>query len=96
MVLPIKGLQKLSLIDYPGKLCATVFVGGCNFHCVYCYNVDLVLRPEKLITIPEEEVLTLLSERKGFLDGVCVGAANQPSIRSYLLFSLKSSPLVIQ
>jgi len=83
MTLPIKGVQKLSLIDYPGKLCATVFVGGCNFRCPYCYNVSLVLEPERLRTIPEGEILDFLSERRGFLDGICVGGG-EPTIHGEL------------
>lgn len=83
MTLPIKGVQKLSLIDYPGRLCATVFVGGCNFRCPYCYNVSLVLEPEKLRTIPEEEIIDFLSERRGFLDGICVGGG-EPTIHGEL------------
>ncbi len=83
MTLPIKGIQKLSLIDYPGKLCATVFVGGCNFRCPYCYNVSLVLEPERLRTIPEKEILDFLSERKGFLDGICVGGG-EPTMHGEL------------
>jgi len=83
MRLPIKGIQKLSLIDYPEKLCATVFVGGCNFRCPYCYNVSLVLEPERLRTIPEKEILDFLSERRGFLDGICVGGG-EPTIHGEL------------
>lgn len=83
MTLPIKDIQKLSLIDYPGKLCATIFLGGCNFRCPYCYNVNLVLEPENLRTIPEQEVLDFLSERKGFLDGICVGGG-EPTIHEEL------------
>ncbi|MEM2936878.1 MAG: radical SAM protein, partial [Candidatus Bathyarchaeia archaeon] len=83
MTLSIKGLQKLSLIDYPGKLCATVFLGGCNFRCPYCYNVNLVLEPERLRTIPEGEILDFLSERRGFLDGICVGGG-EPTIHGEL------------
>ena len=83
MALPIKGLQKLSLIDYPGKLCATVFVGECNFRCVFCYNIDLVLRPEELATISEEEALVFLSDRKNFLDGICV-SGGEPTIHMEL------------
>ena len=83
MMLPIKGVQKLSLIDYPEKLCATVFVGGCNYRCPYCYNVSLVLEPEKLRTIPEKGILEFLSERRGFLDGICVGGG-EPTIHGEL------------
>lgn len=83
MTLPIKGIQKLSLIDYPGKLCATIFVGECNFRCPYCYNVSLILEPKNLRTIPEQDVLDFLSERKGFLDGICVGGG-EPTIHKEL------------
>lgn len=83
MTLPIKGIQKLSLIDYPKKLCATIFVGECNFRCSYCYNVSLVLEPKNLRTIPEQDVLDFLSERKGFLDGICVGGG-EPTIHKEL------------
>lgn len=83
MALPIKGVQRLSLIDYPGRLCATIFLGGCNFRCPYCYNSKLVLEPDSLPTIPEEEVLNLLRERRGFLDGLCVGGG-EPTIHREL------------
>lgn len=83
MTLPIKGIQKLSLIDYPGKLCATIFVGGCNFRCPYCYNVSLVLEPKNLRTIPEQDVLGFLFERKGLLDGICAGGG-EPTIHEEL------------
>ena len=72
MGLPIKAVQKLSLVDYPGRLCSVIFLGGCNFRCGYCYNVDLVLHPEKIPSISEGEVLDLLAERFGLVDGVCL------------------------
>lgn len=71
--LPIKGIQKTSLVDYPGKVACTIFLGGCNFRCPYCQNRDLVLNFEKMPTIKEEEVLDFLKEKKKWLDGVCVG-----------------------
>jgi len=98
MVLPIKGIQKLSLIDYPGKLCATIFLGGCNFRCPFCYNSMLVLEPEALPTIPEREVLKLLMERRGFLDGICVGGG-EPTIHRELpqfLYKVKSLGLLVK
>lgn len=70
--LPIKGLQKTSLVDYPGKVVATIFLGGCNFRCPYCQNRDLVLNYEKMPTIKEEEVLEFLKEKEKWLDGVCI------------------------
>ena len=52
----IHGLQKLTLLDFPGHTACTVFTGRCNFRCPFCQNASLVLRPESLATIPEEEV----------------------------------------
>lgn len=67
----ICGLQKLAMVDFPGKLAATVFTGGCNLRCPFCHNALLVNRLEEN---PEshsvEEVLAFLEKRKGFLDGV--------------------------
>lgn len=68
----ICGLQKLSLLDYPGKLAATVFTGGCNLRCPFCHNAALVTRPEADCQISEDEVLAFLEKRRGLLDGVCI------------------------
>jgi pyruvate formate lyase activating enzyme len=82
--LPIVGLQRLSLVDYPGKLCATAFTAGCNFRCPYCYNVDIVLNHNGMEKIPERELLNILYERKGFLDGLCIGGG-EPTLHNGLL-----------
>lgn len=68
----LSGLQKMTLLDYPGKIAATVFTGGCNFRCPYCHNASLVLSPGGAGTIPEEEFFGFLEARRGLLDGVCV------------------------
>lgn len=68
----IHGFQKLTLLDFPGKTAATVFTGGCNLRCPFCHNGDLVLNPSGVGEISEEEVLSLLEKRRGFLDGVCI------------------------
>lgn len=68
----IFGLQKLTLLDYPGKLASTVFTGGCNFRCPYCHNRDLVFLPENMTEIKETDILTFLTKRSGILEGVCV------------------------
>jgi len=69
--LRICGLQKLSMVDYPGKLAATVFTGGCNLRCPFCHNALLVTRLEQNPeSHSEEEVLAFLRSRKGLLDGV--------------------------
>ena len=66
------GLQKLTLLDYPGKMAATVFTGGCNFKCPFCHNKQLVFLNQNEDEIPVSEVLDYLNERKKILDGVCV------------------------
>ena len=67
----ISGLQKLAMVDFPGKLAATVFTGGCNLRCPFCHNALLVNRlEENPETHSVEEVLDFLKKRKGFLDGV--------------------------
>ena len=68
----IKGLQKLTLLDYKGYLAATLFTGGCNFTCPFCLNKDLVLYPNTVANIPEANVLHFLEERKGRLEAVCI------------------------
>lgn len=68
----ISGLQKLTLLDYPGQVACTVFTGGCNFRCPFCHNASLVL-PERLTGDTEEErVLDFLRKRRGVLDGVAL------------------------
>jgi pyruvate formate lyase activating enzyme len=66
----IGGLQKVSLIDYPGQLCAIVFTQGCNFRCPYCHNPELVDPQRFGPVIPEDEVLAFLQKRIGRLDAV--------------------------
>ena len=68
----IHGLQKLTLLDYPGKVAATLFLGGCNFRCPFCQNSGLVLSPNEEGVIPTEEVLKFLKKRQGILDGICI------------------------
>lgn len=83
MPLEIKGLQKTSLVDFPGKVCATIFLGGCNFRCPFCYNIDLVLHPERVATIPRSEVLAFLESRRKWLDGVCI-TGGEPTVHAEL------------
>ncbi len=68
----ICGLQKLTLLDYPGRTACTVFTGGCNFRCPFCHNASLVLDVKENVKIETEEVLSFLQKRVGLLDGVCV------------------------
>ncbi len=81
----IGGLQKLTLIDYPGKLAATVFLVGCNYRCPWCYSSELVL-PEKIKKQPkisEKELFEFLKDRKGLLEG-CVLCGGEPTINNDL------------
>jgi len=66
----IKGFQKTTLLDFPGKVACTVFTGGCNFRCPFCHNAALVTHIDPANTISEEEIFSYLSRRKGILDGV--------------------------
>ena len=78
----IGGLQKVSLIDYPGLICATIFLQGCNFKCSYCHNPELVdtrFQP----CIKENEVLDFLNTRKGKLDAMVV-TGGEPTIHDDL------------
>lgn len=68
----ISGLQKLTLLDYPGRVACTVFTGGCNFRCPFCHNASLVLPEQMVQDTNEEEVLSFLKKRVGVLDGVAV------------------------
>ncbi len=77
----IADLQKLSLIDYPGKVACTVFLFGCNFRCGFCHNPELVLPEKAVVGYKEEEVLEFLKTRKKYLDGVCI-TGGEPLINS--------------
>ena len=79
----ICGLEKMSLVDYDGLVASTVFTGGCNFLCPFCHNSPLVIDFKSLPTIPEEEVLSYLSKRKGIVDGVCV-SGGEPTLQKDL------------
>ena len=85
----IGGLQKLTLLDYPDKVGATVFTVGCNFRCPFCHNFSLVCGngvEKELIT--QEEVLQFLKKRSAVLEGVCVTGGEplvQPDIEQFLL-----------
>ena len=68
----VSGLQKLTLLDYPGKVACTVFTGGCNFRCPFCHNAPLVLPEQIAHDSSAEEVLRFLKKRVGVLDGVAV------------------------
>ncbi len=67
----IQGYQKLTLLDYPGRVACTVFLGGCNLRCPFCHNAGLVRTPVAEADA-HEDVMAYLSKRRGILQGVCV------------------------
>lgn len=70
-MLTIKGVQKLTLLDYPEKCAATVFLSGCNLRCPFCHNASLVVKRDNF-SVSQEEFFAFLKTRKGILDGVAV------------------------
>lgn len=79
----IKGIQKTTLLDYPGKIASIIFLAGCSFRCPYCQNPSLVNGHEELPTIPEEEVIEFLRGRRKWLDGVCI-SGGEPTLHKDL------------
>jgi len=79
------GLQKLSLVDYPGRVAATVFTVGCNFRCHFCHNPELVLAGNSTESgVSEKEFFKFLQTRKNKLDGVCI-TGGEPTIQGDIL-----------
>lgn len=76
------GFQKMTLLDFPGRVACTLFAGGCNFRCPFCHNAGLVLGGVTE-SYSEDEILDYLSKRKGLLDGVCI-TGGEPLLRSDL------------
>ncbi len=68
----LAGLQKLSLLDFPGLVACTVFTGGCNLRCPFCHNAGLVVGEGQTEELTADEFLGFLRKRQGILDGVCV------------------------
>ena len=82
----LEALQKLTLLDYPGRTAATFFTHGCNFRCPFCHNAGLVVRPSES-KIEEAELFAYLDKRKKLLDGVCITGGEpllQPDIADFL------------
>ncbi len=80
----IRGINKFSLVDYPGKIASIIFVGNCNLICPYCHNPFLVVDPESQPLIPDSEFFTFLKKRKGKLDAVVI-SGGEPTLRKELL-----------
>ena len=78
----LQGIQKMTLLDYPGKLACTLFFGGCTLRCPYCHNAPLVTGPFAA-PIPRAELLAFLNGRRGLLDGVCL-SGGEPLLQAEL------------
>lgn len=82
----IQGYQKLTLLDFPGKVACTVFTGGCNFKCPFCHNASLVLSPTAFKSA-QEDIFIYLANRRGIIDGVCITGGEpllQPDIEDFI------------
>lgn len=81
IIVLLGGLQKLTLLDYPGKVAAIIFTVGCNFACGFCHNPELVeMEEKKYQKISEEDVLEFLKSRQGLLEGVVI-TGGEPSVQ---------------
>lgn len=82
----ISGFQKMTLLDFPGKVACTLFTFGCNLRCPFCHNASLVLGGAQE-EHTEEEILSYLEKRQGLLDGVCITGGEpllQPNIADFI------------
>lgn len=84
----IYGLNKTTLLDYPGKVASTIFTGGCNFRCPFCHNSPLILPDQTLPAIPQERILEFLKKRCNILEGVCI-TGGEPTLHKELYHFLK-------
>ena len=80
----LHGLNKLTLLDYPGHLACTAFTATCNFRCPFCHNGSLVLYPSSCESITEEQFFTFLNDRKNRLEGVCI-TGGEPTLQPDLI-----------
>ncbi len=82
----IHGLQKMTLLDFPGKVACTVFLGGCDLRCPFCHNAELIDGTAPAV-MDEAELLAFLKKRQGLLEGVAI-TGGEPLLRGEELVSL--------
>lgn len=84
----ISGFQKMTVLDYPGKIACTIWTLGCPFRCGFCHNASLVTRTEDSVEISRDEVLEYLKKRKAMLEGICITGGEpllNPDIEDFIL-----------
>ena len=79
----ILGFQKTTLLDYPHKIAATIFLGGCNFRCPFCHNASLALNKKDMPSIPWDQIEYHLKKRINVLEGVCI-TGGEPTLNNDL------------
>ena len=82
------GLQKMTLLDFPGHVACTVFTGGCNLRCPFCHNALLVTQIDNSFVMEDNEFFDFLKTRTGLLDGVCITGGEpllQPDIEDFIV-----------
>lgn len=92
----IGGFQKMTVLDFPGKIACILFTYGCNLKCPFCHNASLVI--DNIEEFSQEEIFKYLEKRKGVLDGVCVSGGEpflQPDIMEFLQ-KLKNTGLAVK
>ena len=94
----IKGFIETSFLDWPGKICAVLFLPSCNLRCPFCHNHELVLHPEWLSPYPWDHIQKRLLTLRGWLDGVCV-TGGEPTLHpdlSELLGQIRHLGLLVK
>ncbi|MEG1741437.1 MAG: anaerobic ribonucleoside-triphosphate reductase activating protein [Acetivibrio sp.] len=97
-MIEIGGIQKTSLLDYPDKVCCTIFTKSCNLRCPFCHNASLVLKTEETPLLSEQEIFTFLEKRKGILDGVCI-TGGEPLLQKEIgdfIYKIKSMGYLVK
>lgn len=84
----LRGLQKTTLLDFPGNVACTVFTGGCNFRCPFCHNASLIENLPSDERLSEENFFAFLEKRKGLTDGVCI-TGGEPLLQKDILPFIK-------
>ena len=79
----IKGFVDISFVDWDGQIASVIFLPNCNFRCPFCHNLNLVLNPETIETIPVEYIKNQLESQKDWIDGVCI-TGGEPTLHNGL------------